>query len=167
MRGIALLLNDLVISFTLLLAIYLPYKQEKEIEEFKFNEVTLVSLYQREGIKFPNIVYWQSYLETAKFSSNICKENFNMFGMKHNKRGYSKGVNRGHALYENYILSIKDYSQWQKKMMNAHEVYFKKKIVTEEDYFFFLEHIVIGKNVYRYAEDLNYINKLKSLKSLQ
>lgn len=99
-------------------------------------------------IRNPEIVKRQIYLETANLTSPICLNNKNLFGMKFpgGRETTAIGVNRGHAVYANYIASIFDYSIWQKR---------KYKDVNE-DYFNFLERV-------GYAEDKKYINILKSI----
>lgn len=145
------------------LGVYLERKEVVLQDNIKPYKETIIACMKENGIIFPEIVYTQAVLETHFFTSAIYKENKNMFGMKYNKRGYALTVNRGHALYSSTLNSIKDYAAWQKIMVKSHETYFNKTIKTKEDYFFFLENIVINKQVYRYAEDLRYIQKINNL----
>jgi uncharacterized FlgJ-related protein len=115
-------------------------------------------------VKFPNIVYKQSHLETRHYTSKIFRENRNNFGMKRRTRSpYQVGELNGHAAYNSLYDSILDYADWQNERMTAYERHFNKTIKTEDDYYHFLNNIVIGKNIYRYAEDLAYTDKLRKL----
>lgn len=92
-------------------------------------------------IKFPNIVYKQMLLETGHFKSRICLENNNLLGI------YYKG---NFLNYEHWSGSIKSYKKIQTR-------YNYDSTHTKEHYYNFL--IKIG-----YAEDPEYINKLKNIK---
>lgn len=61
------------------------------------------------------IVYSQAVLESGNFSSDIFKENHNLFGMKMPERRATTaiGVNRGHAVYKNWRESVIDYALMQ------------------------------------------------------
>ena len=140
------------------------YSFSKEVLLHKEKEIVpSVELYREYGIKFPEIVYKQSLLETANFTSNICLNNRNYFGMKYNSRGYADCEKNGHACYSSIVYSIRDYAAWQAIMMSNHERLFRKKIISEEDYYFFLERLVIKNSIYSYAEDKDYVKKLKSI----
>ena len=98
------------------------------------------------GIKHSEIVLKQAILETGHFSSDIFKENNNLFGMKEAKQRTTTalGTNRNHAYYINWKASVVDYCLWQRR-------YYKSG-----DYYEFLES-------YGYAENKWYINKLKEI----
>jgi uncharacterized FlgJ-related protein len=93
------------------------------------------------NILHENVVYRQSLLETKYFSSEVFKENNNLFGMKHpyQRATTSLGSKNGHASYNNYIESIKDY-----------------KIYQDSYYILFLKEA-------GYAEDEYYQHKLKNM----
>jgi len=96
------------------------------------------------GVKHKKIVLKQIMLETGNLTSDIYKENNNLFGMKEARQRQTTalGTNRGHAYYTNWKSSVIDYLLWQRK-------YFKGG-----DYYEFLES-------YGYAQSEDYINKLK------
>ena len=98
------------------------------------------------NVRHPDIVKRQIELETANLTSVICLENKNLFGMKHPRVRLttSLGTNRGHAYYNNYIESIKDYALWQQSMYS------------EGNYYTFL--VNIG-----YAEASHYTQVLRNL----
>lgn len=98
------------------------------------------------GVEHSEIVLKQCLLETGNLTSDIFKDNHNLFGMKeaHQRTTTALGTNRNHAYYTNWKSSVIDYCLWQRK-------YFKGG-----DYYEFLES-------YGYATSINYIKKLKEL----
>jgi hypothetical protein len=115
-----------------------------------FDELNLIFVLKGFNIKFIDIVIAQSILETGNYTSDIFKETGNLFGMKPAKlRPYTHyGEIRGHADYKgNWKLSVIDYALWQ-----AREA---KNVKTEEQYYFLLSKM--------YAEDPEYINKIKTI----
>ena len=89
-------------------------------------------------IKHPTIVKAQAILETAHFSSDLCVKNNNLFGLydSKNKRYYS---------YNHWWESIEAYKELIQRKYSNSKYYYK-----------FLEDI-------KYAEDKDYINKLKEI----
>ena len=59
--------------------------------------------------------------ESARFTSNIYKENHNLFGMKVPERRSTVviGVNRGHAVYLDWKMSVIDYALFQEAYMSG------------------------------------------------
>ncbi len=80
-----------------------------------FSEKALIVLMKELKIKYPETVLSQARLETGNFTSDIFKENHNLFGMKMaEKRPTSAtGINRGHASYANWRESVIDYALFQ------------------------------------------------------
>ena len=116
------------------------------IENKEFSEENLIIYINKLNIKYPKVVLAQAKLESGNFTSNIFKENNNMFGMKlpERRKTTAIGTNRGHATYEDWIKSLQDYKLWQDDMI--HKADTRKK---------YLEYL--GRN---YAADPNYINKI-------
>lgn len=88
---------------------------------------------RRQGIPHPHIVLAQARLETGNFTSQRCRRDHNLFGIKHGKR---------YAKYRRWQDSVSDY---------------KKRISIRYnggDYYRFLQRI-------GYAEDAVYISKLR------
>jgi hypothetical protein len=104
---------------------------------------------ERLNVKFPHIVYAQSLLETGYFTSNIFLENHNLFGMKQARIrvNTAKGTHNGHAYYDSWQESVFDYAFYQCRYL--------PQINNDEEYFQYLSQ--------KYAEDTNYISKLKQL----
>jgi hypothetical protein len=103
-------------------------------------------LFKKHNIKYPKIVKCQIMLESDHLRSSICKQNRNLFGMRYapGRKTTAIGEQFGMALYETYEKSVQDYKIWQ-------ELYYRGG-----DYYLFLKRI-------GYAEDKNYITKLKRL----
>lgn len=111
------------------------------------------------GIEFPEVVVAQIMLETAYLSSDIYRNNNNLFGMKYNERGYATGIRKGHAAYPNKVASIKDYKEWQDMVLKLCKQN-GMKVTTTEDYLYVLDHLPLCDNC-RYAEDKLYTKKLR------
>lgn len=115
----------------------------------EFSEENLMFLFDSLQINHPEIALAQIKLETANYSSNIYKENNNLFGMKLPKirNTTAIGENRGHAKFENWKQSVIDYKLWQENMISNKS--------SEKEYLTFLSN--------NYAEDENYAKKLKKI----
>ena len=100
------------------------------------------------NIKYPEIVYAKIMLETGNLSSQICRENNNLFGMKTigNRPTTNKGSKNGYAYFESWKDSIIDYLLYQ-------SLYLKNK--SKEEYYNYL--------LNTYSQDSNYIYKIKEL----
>ena len=87
--------------------------ENTQVEEF--SEEALLSFMKELKIKYPETVLAQARLESGNFTSDIFKENHNLFGMKvAEKRPTSAiGINRGHAQYSNWKESVVDYALFQ------------------------------------------------------
>ena len=101
------------------------------------------------NIKYPYIVLAQAQLETGGFKSQIFKENHNLFGMKvaTKRPTTNKGEENGHAYYENWRESVVDYAFYSAQYLS--------NIKSEAEYFEYLKQ--------NYAEDSNYVDKLKEI----
>ncbi len=81
-----------------------------------FNMSNLRSEIVKQNIKYPNIVLAQAILESgAQFNSHVFLDNHNLFGMKKPsvRKTLATGENRGHATFNNWIDSVKDYKMFQ------------------------------------------------------
>ncbi len=105
-------------------------------------ELNINNLYQaldKYGVAFPKIVVAQALLETGYFTSNVCLNYNNLFGLRKPTDGSYYRFNN----WEESVKAYKDYVQYKYK---------------GGDYFRFL--LRIG-----YAEDSNYLYKVKSISS--
>jgi flagellum-specific peptidoglycan hydrolase FlgJ len=103
-------------------------------------ELNISNLYQaldKNGIAFPKIVVAQALLETGYFTSNVCLNYNNLFGLRKPNEGSYYRFNN----WEESVKAYKDYVQYKYK---------------GGDYFRFLQRI-------GYAEDPNYLYKVKSI----
>lgn len=130
--------------------------QRVEVVHKKGPVTTWCEFLESHEIKFPMVALAQATWETNFFTSKIDSLNKNMFGMKHNRRGFSKGVQYGHALYLRDIDSIKDYAAWQRNMLRL-----RPDVDTEEEYIQMLDSLPICKGC-RYAEDRTYTQKIRN-----
>lgn len=114
-----------------------------------FSQDKLVHMLKDLNVKYPHIVLAQSIVETGKWKSKIFLENQNLFGMKQAKMRITtaEGTQYNHAFYNHWRESVYDYAFYQCRYLHS--------IKTESNYFQYL-----GAN---YAEDPNYVNKIKSL----
>lgn len=87
----------------------------KNLTTEEFSEEALLSFMRELRIKYPETVLAQARLETGNFTSDIFKENHNLFGMKvAGKRPTSAiGEHRGHAKYQDWKDSVVDYALFQ------------------------------------------------------
>lgn len=89
----------------------------------------------RQGVPHANIVLAQARLETGNFTSNRCKRDHNLFGMKKGRR---------YARYSHWRESVADYKE---RISSRY---------TGGDYYAFLRRI-------GYASDLRYGHKLRTI----
>lgn len=118
-------------------------------EQNEFSEEKLDAYIKELNIKFPHIVKAQSILETGNYQSEVFRANNNLFGMKVAKLRPTTalGENLGHAYYANWRNSVLDYAFYSAAYL--------RNIKTEDEYFQYLKA--------NYAEDPNYVTKIKQL----
>ncbi len=121
--------------------------QPTQVTEQEFSDSLLEYIYEMR-IEHPYVVYAQALKESARFTSNIYKENHNLFGMKVPERRSTVviGVNRGHAVYLDWKMSVIDYALFQEAYMSG---------LSEDEYLVRLGRI--------YASDTNYEKDLRKL----
>lgn len=115
------------------------------LDTLQFNETNLMKVIKHYDIWYPQIAFNQSKLETANWTSDIFKENNNLFGFR--VFGSWKGKelpfkNRGHLCFTHWTKSVEHYKMWQQKNYN------------KQTYLQFLSRV-------GYAEDKTYIEKIK------
>lgn len=139
--GFGIISNDIVINSD---GIYAIPHQKDVFTEQKLKEY-LIEL----NVKFPNVVFAQAKLESGNFRSKIFEENNNLFGMKQPsvRTTTATGEQYNHATYNSWRESVLDYALYSCK--------YTSNIQTEDEYIAYL-----GS---RYAEDSNYVNKLKNI----
>lgn len=120
-------------------------------EKAPFSEELLLEYLEEINIGYPEVVFAQAKLESGNFSSVIFKENHNLFGMK---KSYQRpntciGVNRNHAEYTNWKMSVLDYAIYQAKYLS--------RVRSQDEY--------IKVICASYAEDPNYEQKIRKIVS--
>lgn len=118
--------------------IILPEQPYYLLEEV--NEEVLYSTLKHYGFPNPAIITAQAILESGNFKSRLCLENNNLFG-----------------LYNSNTLSYFKFDSWISCVF-GYKKYILDKYKKGEDYYDFLIRI-------NYAEDPNYISKLKALET--
>lgn len=114
-----------------------------------FTREDFIVFMKQVNIKYPHIVYAQSLVETGGFKSTIFRDNHNLFGMKQARVrcNIAQDTKKGHAYYNHWTESVIDYALYQTSYMY--------KIKSEDQYFAHLSK--------SYAEDPNYVSKLKAI----
>ena len=123
---------------------YITRLQDK-IQYLKFGKKPLLDLnignlamvLEQQGVKHPRIVIAQSLLETAYYTSKVCLEKNNLFGLRRPKDG-------SYYEFDNWEESVKAYRDY---------VQYKYK---GGDYYQFLQRI-------GYAEDPDYVAKVRQI----
>lgn len=93
-----------------------------------FSEQAMYELLVHMNVRFPHIVIAQARIESGNYTSNIFKENNNMFGMKCAKLRATTniGENRNHAMFDTWQDCVMDYAFYQTTYM--------RKCKTEKQY---------------------------------
>lgn len=122
-------------------------------EHNEFSREKLKEYVMELNIKYPHIVLAQAEIETGGFTSNIFKTQHNLFGMKRAtvRPTTCMGEECGHAFYNSWKESVVDYALYAASYLSD--------IHTEKQYFEYLKQ--------NYAEDPNYISKIKQILSKQ
>lgn len=96
------------------------------------------------------VIFAQAKHETGNFTSDIYKENNNLFGMQvpSIRKNYVTGKNRGHATYKSLFDSVRDYFLRQKNF----------RIPSTSNFDF-----MMSTNDSGYAEDGSYYRKWKNI----
>lgn len=112
------------------------------------NDSTAFGVMLEFEIQHPHIVLAQMKIESGNYESSIARNNNNYFGMRQpsSRLTVSLGSRNGYARYRSWAYSILDYALWQRQYAWN---------LTEEQYLAKLGRI--------YAEDPNYVSKVKKL----
>lgn len=115
------------------------------------NDSILYSLLVEVGAWFPELLVKQAKLESANYRSSIYTNNYNLYGMRNVYSRPTTQINtkNGYGVYANWQESVIDRLLWDEQL-------FDSQPETEEEYLDFISAI--------YAEDVDYVNKLQSIK---
>jgi uncharacterized FlgJ-related protein len=102
------------------------------------------------GIKFPHIIMAQAIIESARFTSELYKNNNNLFGMMipGSRNTTNIAANGKYAKYDTWQRCVLDMGYLQQYNLKG------VRLNTDEDYFIYLKNS-------NYAEATNYISALK------
>lgn len=125
---------------------------EKNKQTLELSEKAVFTYMKKINMRFPKVVYSQSKLESGNWNSRLFITQNNMFGMT--KAGTRPHVqihkeDSRYAYYESWQKSIIDYALYQSYVIPT-------SIKTADQYFDYLKKS-------GYAEDPNYIRKLKTM----
>lgn len=143
-----LLANIIIVNLVLFINIRKPTEKEISITTMYVDSLpSFMNKTPQEGlkealkyynVKYPEIVYAQAMHETGNFTSNLCINNNNLFGLYNSNKG---------AYYK--------FKHWHESILAyVNLVQYKHK--EGEDYYKFLTRI-------KYAEDPQYNNRIKNL----
>lgn len=143
-----LLANIIIVNLVLFINIRKPVEKEVSITTMYVDSLpSFMNKTPQEGlkealkyynVKYPEIVYAQAIHETSNFTSNLCINNNNLFGLYNSNKG---------AYYK--------FKHWHESVLAyINLVQYKHK--EGEDYYKFLTRI-------KYAEDPQYNNRIKNL----
>jgi hypothetical protein len=93
----------------------------------------------KEGSVLPSVALAQAKIESGHYTSKVCKENKNLFGIKYHKCPFVIGQNLNHAVYKTYRDNIKCYTH--------------------------IQNHYLGKIDGHYAESKEYVEKIKTFKN--
>lgn len=116
--------------------------------DIEVNDSTAFGVMIEFEIQHPHIVLAQMKIESGNYGSSIARNNNNYFGMRQpsSRLTVSLGSRNGYARYRSWAYSILDYALWQRQYAWN---------LTEEQY--------LAKLGRTYAEDTNYVSKVKKL----
>ena len=116
--------------------------------DIEVNDSTAFGVMIEFEIQHPHIALAQMKIESGNYESSIARNNNNYFGMRQpsSRLTVSLGSRNGYARYRNWAYSILDYALWQRQYAWN---------LTEEQY--------LAKLGRTYAEDPNYVSKVKKL----
>ena len=107
-------------------------------DHFKLSEENLYNELIAQGVDFPEIVTAQALLETGHFKSYACLQQNNLFGLRDNKGKYMS--------FPHWTDAVAAYKKYIQRYNHP----------VPEDYYAYLQEL-------GYAEDPQYINKLKQI----
>lgn len=119
------------------------------VHDEPFSEEALIETIKNTNLKFPYIVLAQAKMESGNYTSQLFHSNHNLLGMRKARRRITTAEKEKncYAWYRDFKDCIHDYGMWQATIMCD--------VTTEEQYF--------QKLGERYAEDVDYVSKLKDL----
>lgn len=112
-----------------------------------FSDSAFIVAIKNLKIKHPHIAYAQAVLESGNFTSDLCVNHKNLFGMRPAKTRlhfYSYTTGSNYAGYDSWYLSLLDYATWQLAYARN---------LTEKEYYAFVQR--------NYSETGDYVARVK------
>jgi len=90
---------------------------EKLVDDIPLTDSAITKELVQLGCVLPNVALAQMKIESAHFTSKICKENKNIAGIKTSKSQYVIGMKNNHCSYSTYRDCLKDYVRIQNRYL--------------------------------------------------
>lgn len=114
----------IVIPRTNVIVRHIVVKDTVKIGDITPTDSSITSELVKNGCVLPNVAIAQARIETGNYTSTICKDNKNLFGITYHKCQYVVGKKHNHANYSSYKDNIKCYIHVQNAYLrNINGVY--------------------------------------------
>lgn len=97
--------------------VHLIQRDTIKIDPMPLTDSAITAELVKLGCVLPNVALAQFKIESGHFRSAICRENFNLAGIKTSRSEYVIGKNRDHCVYRSYRDCLKDYVRIQNRYL--------------------------------------------------
>lgn len=97
--------------------VHLIQRDTIKIDPMPLTDSAITAELVKLGCVLPNVALAQFKIESGHFRSAICRENFNLAGIKTSRSKYVIGKNRDHCVYRSYRDCLKDYVRIQNRYL--------------------------------------------------
>ena len=97
--------------------VHLIQRDTIKIDPMPLTDSAITAELVKLGCVLPNVALAQFKIESGHFKSAICRENFNLAGIKTSRSEYVIGRNRDHCVYRSYRDCLKDYVRIQNRYL--------------------------------------------------
>ena len=97
--------------------VHLIQRDTIKIDPMPLTDSAITAELVKLGCVLPNVALAQFKIESGHFRSAICRENFNLAGIKTSRSKYVVGKNRDHCVYRSYRDCLKDYVRIQNRYL--------------------------------------------------
>lgn len=99
------------------ITVHLIQRDTVKIDPMPLTDSAITAELVKLGCILPNVALAQFKIESGHFKSAICRENFNLAGIKTSRSEYVVGKNRDHCVYRSYRDCLKDYVRIQNRYL--------------------------------------------------
>ena len=99
------------------ITVHLIQRDTVKIDPMPLTDSAITAELVKLGCILPNVALAQFKIESGHFKSAICRENFNIAGIKTSRSEYVIGKNRDHCVYRSYRDCLKDYVRIQNRYL--------------------------------------------------